>query len=209
MWAEDRYSDLEIKILRERFHTLLNHVKIYGQFMVLRSICFPRRAAERRSIAKLDGRANSRPWSIKNTLRIDDSTVTHRLSSARHVLSLPVNVIGDGGRLFSRTIDPFGETFAINELLPVADIVQLPPADAFPQVPARFVRSWELRPWAKPWGREGGNERGNVCYRFGKPLLRSESEENTRLYVLTRGICRRSTLYSVCIMLTLRARARE
>jgi len=64
-----------------------------------------------------------------------------------------------GGRrtvVFSRTIDPFGETFAINELLPVADTVQLPPADAFPQVPARFVRSWgELRPWAKPWGREG------------------------------------------------------
>jgi len=57
---------------------------------------------------------------------------TIQLWPIRASRSLPADVIEDGERLFSRTIDSLSGTFAINELLPVADTVQLPPADAFP-----------------------------------------------------------------------------
>lgn len=167
----------------------------------------PRRAAKPSIDCRLDDRVAVCGVSkihYEPTIRLWPIDAFH---PRRHVLPPPPpGVIGDDERLFSRTIDPLGGTFAINELLPVADTVQLPPADAFPQVPTRFVRSWgELRPWAKPrtWAPTRGK---HLLPRFG--ASQQERGEHTGCMFQHEEYAG-DQRYTLCIMLTLRARARE
>lgn len=89
--------------------------------------------------------------------------------------------------MFSRTIDPLDGTFAINELLPVADTVQLPPADAFPQVPARFVRSWGNFVGEQNRGRERNEGETFVTAFRASPLPRGRERGEHTGCVFQRG----------------------
>lgn len=112
--------------------------------------------------------------------------------------------------LFSRTIDPFAGTFAINELLPArAATVQLPSYDTFPRgvrdlfSPRLTTLSW-VKSWT--WAQRGGNTWWTVLW-----LLHPNGQRYTRTHwgiVSTGWICEWSILHA-CLMLILRGEARE
>jgi len=134
--------------------------------------------------------------------------VTHRrLPSARHVPFPPT---------LSRTMNGcfLGRSIRSAELSPLTSYFQSPTPSSYHQPTRSLLPSGTRAICSIPRGTSSVSKTEDVrekhlLPRFGASLVRSVSEENTIGYMFQREEYASDQRYILCIMLTLRARARE